>query len=485
MQPSVRDHNSTPGRERAHNSSQNPISVMEHSTWSQYDFTQKSFHDTMNHPTAPRAAATNQALFMGESMLWDHPSPELLQRSQYQEDGGPYSRRSPMDPDNRSFRPLTTTGGRSVEMHHGSSGLAAPLEYTAQQQPPPCSCRACAYRCDYYNWYYGHNRNEAYYSTYYHQTAFTATEDERPIFRRRISDDSPGATEVAPCHAIPTPQESLGHGECMPIGDECAVDPSDREVEMITSKRHNVVPSAAYDQMEHSPSLLSFPHDYYSSYGYYPYPQQVHPRLQAALLPTHYIYPHPLAPHYSMVYQDPRYMYSYYAQSPHYLDSYPMYPYPIEEAHGRKRKRYDDFLLRPLKDYIIYADRGSSPVSDITASPTPSLSEFEEVQELGRIDKEDLVVDVNSLPVEMEDQPPRIERNAARKATQFVFGNQESLRTVSPSKSKGAEERRGQGGRSDACIEPKLKGGAGGKFLTAIANNISQSSSEQWELDDV
>jgi hypothetical protein len=131
-------------------------------------------------------------------------------------------------------------------------------------------------------------------------------------------------------------------------------------------------------------------------------------------------------------------------------------------------------------------------MSDITSSPTPSLSDFEQVEEMGRIHKDDLVVNVDSPPVELDVVPPRIERSVKDCSVEYTFENQhvskEFVRTVSPIKPKVGEGMREGEGRDIWIKEGKEKKKAANcenNYLATISNNISQSSSEQWETDDV
>jgi len=527
-------HNSTLGRELAHccypPRYTTRTSEMEQTSCAHYDFaTRKSTDPTsltrpmakrnsnMNDPYANRKMVNhnNNIAATGRDAMHHHnhhhcgPSSELIIPAnwrQTQPNVSSLSYSSAVNEEQCAFNPPLAVPS-TAEIHHREvckSGLteAAPFPYMTATQQPSCSCRDCMYYQKYYHNYPNHTAS--YYSPYRPPaTSWTPVDQDRPIFRRRISDDSP---RVAPPSVVVLTHnlanEGMGqnnryrHGE-----DQGIVDPCDVEVEQITRRKRDYEQTLSHGQFEgpQLSQLASFPNQHYFgcySYGYPTFP----PLLQEASPISQYYHPYQpshLPPvYYPNAFQDPAYMYSYYSNSFYHPESYPCYPVPMEDVNAPKRKRYDDFLLRPQKDYLIYADRCSSPMSDITASPTPSLSDFGEVEEMGRIDKEDLVVDVHSPLVPLDLVPPRIERMVVKDSSiAYTFekkqGSKDVVRTVSPIKPKVVEEgtTRSEGGQRDIWIKEEVKNAAAingeNNYLATISNNISQSSSEQWEADDV
>lgn len=512
---SIHDHNSTLGREIApcsHPLRYNTcISDMEQTSRSHYDFTRKSMNTLRHRPLVQHHSRSDpSAVGREDSMHRSSPSSEIPKWEMHP-NASAFSRSSAVEENPCAFEPCIAPPPAFAEIYPrgasratGSTAVVAPtpLPCVATMQPPSCSYRDCVYYHSYYQSYQHHSAGYCapYHHHHHYTTPWTPTnQDGPPIFRRRISDDSPRPSVITLSRNLA--RGAMGQSSSIPLGEEGIVDSCDVEIERITRKRgHDQTLSHAQferpQSLSHSAAAVSFLNHPYSGCYDRPY---------TPLLPgpspttSHYYHPYhspsPMPPvyhHYpNTCFQDPMYMYSYYCNpNPYHPESYPFYPPPAEDTHSRKRKRCDDFLLRPHQDYIIYADRCSSPMSDITGSPTPSLSGFEQVEELGRIDKDDLVVNVDSPPVEWDIVPPRIERSVMDSSVKYTFEpRQESrdfVRTVSPIKPKGGEginnEREardvGRKGKNEVANCEK-------NFLATIANNISQSSSEQWETEDV
>ena len=281
---------------------------------------------------------------------------------------------------------------RAAESHHNSQSQyfrAPPYSSIAQH---PCSCQECAHH--YWQYYNAHYGSYGYYHQPCHpHEATRVTGHERPTFHRRVSTESPPQTFASRDEG----KRSLKRNDAPEYE---AADASDREVAMITSR------------CEH-------PH------------------------PNHYAYPHISRRHYH--HHHPSYLpyhhYPYNGYHPYYDKSY-NHPAASDNMSRRKKTKYDEFLLRPQKDYVIYADRSNSRMSDITASPTPSLSDFEscDMEDLEKHDARKFATDVPPvLAFNPDFELPRLKRRRIdMEGAKFDVMNEgdEIVRTVSPAKSK-------------------------------------------------
>mmetsp|Transcript_27278 Transcript_27278/g.40304 ORF Transcript_27278/g.40304 Transcript_27278/m.40304 type:complete len:490 (+) Transcript_27278:49-1518(+) len=253
-----------------------------------------------------------------------------------------------------------------------------------------------------------------------------------------------------------------------------------------------------YDQHQHH-----YPIHHSNFYASHPYSSYYHPNAQQQ--------------------QQPRYHPS---PSPHPYS----HPHPHPHSHLRERKRK---YRRSRKEFIINVDRSLSPaLSDITASPTPSMDEFDddnyednnnndaaekekynksfkamlqpllECHKTTDVTVTQLRIDTSSpsdnLNVNMD--PPRIERKSSlpsKKQTTFDWNidvdSDNVVRTVSPMKSSPRKEDITPISRCDhsnsnsnhlskkkkVWRQKKSQDDVSQRFL--IANNISQSSSSQWD----
>jgi hypothetical protein len=315
-----------------------------------------------------------------------------------------------------------------------------------------CSCNECA-RHYWHNYHFRHS-NHAYGRSF---SPYANPSYERPSVRRRISPDPrihSGRSAYVSTHG------ESGHG--MPT-DNGAIDSYDQEVEMITSRQVNDRLHPHYDQSRqhggcHEYSETTYhrqqtPHLSYSPhYVYHPYPNP-------------YFHPYPHYGHTRRVQDAPH------QDAPHQM--------PMRHATIRKRKQYDEFLLRPQKDYIIYADRSGSPCSDITSSPTPSLDmDSFDIQESTECHQKDKIVVVNTdVPVlEIKPIEPRIERHSSKDNTSgFDFNIKErEVRMVSPVKPKASEEKIHEKFANSVWREREDELDQ----FVAISKNITESSSE-------
>ncbi len=280
-----------------------------------------------------------------------------------------------------------------------------------------CSCNECAHR--YWHKYHRHHRNHV------HERCETPALDH-PSIRRRISSDT--RQELSRSPYLPHGgYERESSNRLSIFRDRSGVDANDREVEMITSRHFgNIVHPYSLHPHEqghwHEPirdvvgNALPYPnHPPY--YHPYPYPY-VHP------------YPHPAHDAFYRVGD----------RNTHYYNMH------LSNSATRKRKSHDEFLLRPRKDYIIYADRSESPRSDITASPTPSLDSFDipEIKEICQKEEETLEIDTGKPVIGFANTAPRIERNSSGKTTRFDFSEKPKtgiVRIVSPIKPKTSEDK--------------------------------------------
>jgi hypothetical protein len=294
---------------------------------------------------------------------------------------------------------------------------------------PPCSSHEYAHHYwQYYNSYYG---GYGYQHQYHSRDARRANEDERPIFRRRVSTESPD-----PQKALASFDEARRSSsrENAPGGADEAIDASDREVEMITSRR---VRERERDC--------------------YPNRRPYHPQVSS----HHYRY----APYHHNPYYYPYHGYHSYYENGYY--------YPAADNIVRqKKKKYDEFLLRPRKDYMIYANRCNSAMSDITASPTPSLSGFDmpEIEELGDRNKEDAPVFFNDAF-----ELPRLKRRLDNDENDAFDFNEEGagiVRMVSPAKKEDEVTKQEQ---RSVWRAKKRKCGNDNPYAVGISKNVSQS----------
>lgn len=268
---------------------------------------------------------------------------------------------------------------------------APPYASTSQH---PCSCHECCHH--YWQCYSSYYRSYGYEQPWHPRDATRATENDRPIFRRRMSAESSRPQTFA---SRDEAKRSLRRNDGPA---EEAIDASDIEVEMITSgqkwshRNHHAYPHVSSHHYHHQlPSYLPYHHNpyYYPHHGYHSY------------------------------YENGNY-----------------YPTASNNVVSRKRKKYDEFLLRPKKDYIIYADRSNSRMSDITASPAPSLSGFEisDIEELGKHDRKQIAIDVNAPVLNVDFKRPSLKRRRNDREDKFDFNEEvdDIVRTVSPAKSK-------------------------------------------------
>ena len=294
---------------------------------------------------------------------------------------------------------------------------------------PPCSSHEYAHHYwQYYNSYYG---GYGYQHQYHSRDARRANEDERPIFRRRVSTESPD-----PQKALASFDEARRSSsrENAPGGADEAIDASDREVEMITSRR---VRERERDC--------------------YPNRRPYHPQVSS----HHYRY----APYHHNPYYYPYHGYHSYYENGYY------YP-AADNVVRQKKKKYDEFLLRPRKDYMIYANRCNSAMSDITASPTPSLSGFDmpEIEELGDRNKEDAPVFFNDAF-----ELPRLKRRLDNDENDAFDFNEEGagiVRMVSPAKKEDEVTKQEQ---RSVWRAKKRKCGNDNPYAVGISKNVSQS----------
>jgi hypothetical protein len=337
----------------------------------------------------------------------------------------------------------THTQSKAAFYHHRE-----PVERNAHH---PCSCNECAYHYWHnYHYYHGIQMHGQCY------TPYTSSSQERPSLRRRVSSDP---RQISSHSAYLSRGDYNGESSrlpCMfPGGSGEAID-ADQEVEMITSRQIGA-PVHPYSRQP------------YQHCRRHEASERKHLRPYETCLPYGQQHPyHPYPSPYTHPY--PRHAYDAYH---HERDlNAPYQVTPIRHTSTRKRKQYDEFILRPRKDYIIHADRSASPCSDITSSPTPSLDSFDipEIQSLCKKIEEPLrITDVPVL--ELKTVAPRIERHPSRKNSTADFSEPDIVRMVSPIKPKSSDE------KSDAELPKnvwrKRDDRVADQFV-AISNNISQ-----------
>ena len=333
--------------------------------------------------------------------------------------------------------------------------------YTAHY---PCSCNECV-RYYWHNYHYCHTIINGQWAIPNGPSPYC------PVLRRCVSSEPRQNVSWTTPNDVPVPDEKKEEPLRQDMNfDVCgdASDANDQEVEMITSRQmsRNTRPyehrrpqkRRRRRRSEHMPT--------------HPYVQHPHMNIAHA---QQYAY-QPYANPYSRVH--PHQLYPFFRVKP----SHTMYHdgYALHHARSRKRKHvYDEFLLRPRKDYIIHADRSESPFSDITASPTPSLDGFDipEIERLCRNEKDSLVIRTDApvldINISMDINMPRIERHSAtKKRGHFNFDDNEEtvpVRIVSPTKPKS---------KDDNCSE-ELKIWGEKKDRSGEFATISRSSSEQ------
>lgn len=318
---------------------------------------------------------------------------------------------------------------RDESRHNSRYYRTSPYGSTAQH--PPCSCQECAHHYwQYYNSYYG---GYGYQQQYDSRDAHRASENERTIFRRRVSKESP-----APHQAVASFDEMrrTPSRDNTPGGADEPIDASDKEVEMITSRRVRERERECYPNRHPYHPHVSSQHDYRNA------PHHHHP-----------------------------YYYPYHGYHSYYENGY-YYP-PADNVVRRKKKKYDEFLLRPRKDYTVYANRCNSAMSDMTASPTPSLSGFEipEIEGRGGTKKEDAAVFFSDAF-----ELPRLKRrldNDGNNAFDFDEEGAGIVRMVSPAKPKEDEVTKQE--EKDVWRAKKRKCGNDDPYA-GISKNVSQSS---------
>lgn len=280
----------------------------------------------------------------------------------------------------------------------------------------PCHCHNCAtYYWNYYQSYFRQYDASPYHTHYdsYMQFKSMGPSYEIPSLGRRVS--------------VPSEMEQI--------------DNPDKEVEMITKRSRY----EDRDHFHHHARSHSRTHHHYSYHRPHEY----------CYPPSHY-YPHDPYHHYNG-----------------YHGSYPT-PYhhaPQPNIARRKRKRYDEYLLRPKRDFIIHAGRSESPMSDITASPTPSLSDFglpEETEE-----SKELKVETDAALVEFAPKVPTLKRRRSNNTFDFAHeGDFDLLRAVSPLKDKLSDNTSPKNEKSKSIWREEETT----LIIPPITNNVSQTS---------
>jgi len=133
-----------------------------------------------------------------------------------------------------------------------------------------------------------------------------------------------------------------------------------------------------------------------------------------------------------------------------------------------------------------------SAMSDITASPTPSWDDLDILEEqddappeeFGHVKTEEIHIDTSAPIIDLNMGAPRIERHATRgRKLLFDFEVKDIeivSRAVSQTESKKDEREMDREGAKLLWTQQKNIHGDNAEFV-AVSNNISQSSSEQWE----